>query len=80
MPIKKAMLEKMDAKLEERRAETKFIQAKTKVMRDKRIEASMNTWLEESTADRKEMEAKANPKKMESGTEHREVHKEEAAV
>jgi hypothetical protein len=45
----KSMLEKMDADLEERRAETKDIQARTKAMRDKRMEANMN-------AGRKEMQ------------------------
>jgi hypothetical protein len=34
----------MDADLEEMREETKAIQAKTKAMRDKRMDANMNAW------------------------------------
>jgi hypothetical protein len=75
----------MVADLEERRVETKVIQAKTKAMRDKRMEANMNAWWEETTADREATEV--NPEKMEtcpeimqSTEEHLEVPKEGVAL
>jgi gamma-glutamyl phosphate reductase len=79
----KSILEKMDADLEERRAGTKDIQAKTKALRDQRMEANMDALQKEMQVDRearKTMDSKANPEEMESEADHREVPTEEVTV